>query len=59
MVKLIFKAYKKTDKIFFLSYKNVYKISSKKTKKGFQKKLVKGTKIYLKKKKTKGTNMLI
>ena len=47
MVKLIFKAYKKTDKIFFLSYKNVYKISSKKTKKGFQKRLVKGTKIYL------------
>ena len=31
----------------------------KKTKKGFQKRLVKGTKIFLKKKKTKNTNMVM
>ena len=30
-----------------------------KTKKGFQKRLVKGTKIFLKKKKSKGANMLL
>ena len=64
MVNLNFKAYKKTDKIlfynFFLSiYKNVHKILSKKTKKGFQKRLVKATKIFLKKKKKRSVNMVV
>ena len=40
-------------------YNNVNRISSKKVKKSFQKRLVKGTKIFLKKKKTKSTNMLM
>ena len=59
MVKLIFKAYiKKLIKyflFFFPIYKNVNRILSK-TKKGVQKGLVKGSKIFLKKKKTKSAN---
>ena len=63
MVNLNFKAYKKTDKIlfynfFFSIYKNVHKIS-KKTKKGFQKRLVKATKIFLRKKKKRSVNMVV
>ena len=62
MVKLIFKAYKKIIKyfftIFFPIYKNVNRILSKKTKRGFHKRLVKDTKIFLMKKATKTTNML-
>ena len=50
MVKLIFKAYKKTDKIFFFLY---IKINN------FEKKDVKDIKNFLKKKKTKSTNMLV
>ena len=46
-------------KLIFNAYKNVKKILSEKTKKGFQKKLIKGTKIYLKKKKAKRTNVLV
>ena len=64
MVKLIFNAYKiKLIKYFIYNflpiYKNVKKTLSEKTKKGFQKKLIKGTKIYLKKKKAKCTNVLL
>ena len=53
MIKLIFKAYKKTDKTIFL-YIKMLKNIIKNTKKSFLKRLVKGTKIFLKKKKTKG-----
>ena len=68
VVKLIFKAYKKNLlniffyiflKYFFPIYKNVNRILSKKQKKGFQKRLVKGTKIFLKKKKKGSVNMVI
>ena len=64
MVKLVFKTYEKTDKMFyyniFSTYINVKRILSKKlSRKGFQTRLMKGTKIFLKKKKTKSTNMLM
>ena len=64
MVKLILKAYKKTDKFFFCNiffpiYKNVNRILSKEQRKAFKKRLVKGTKTFLKKKKTKSANMLM
>ena len=36
----------------------IFKLIQKKTKKGFRKKLVKGIKIFLKKKKTKTNNMV-
>ena len=52
MVKLTFRARKKTAKIFPI-YKNPNRILSKKAKKGFQKRLVKDTKIFLGKKKQK------
>ena len=42
-----------------IKYKNVIKILSKKTKKNFQKSLVKGTEIFLKNNKTKSANMLV
>ena len=61
MVKLIFKAYEKSDEIFFIIFFLYIKMLTgyyQKTKKGFQKKLVKSTKIFLKKK-TKSTNMLL
>ena len=54
MVKLILKGYIKNN-----VYKNVNRLLSKKTKAGFQKRLVKSTKILLKKKKTKSTNMVV
>ena len=62
MVKLIFKAYKKLIIYlftFFLFVKMLTGHYKKKIKKSFQKRLVKGTKIFLKKKKTNGTNMLV
>ena len=52
MVKLTFKARKKTAKIFPI-YKNPNRILSKKAKKGFQKRLVKDIKIFLGKRKQK------
>ena len=55
--KSIFTAYKKLINLFPI-YKNVNKILSKKTKKGF-KKICESTKILLKKIKTKSTNMLV
>ena len=63
VVKLIFKAYKKNlVKYFFYNffpiYKNVNRILSKKQRKAFQKD-VKGTKIFLKKKKKGSVNMVI
>ena len=63
MEKLVFKAYiKKLVKYFFWFYFLYIKILTayfKKTKKIFEKKLVKGTKIFLKKKKTKSSNILL
>ena len=63
MVKLILKTYEKTDKMFhynfFSIYINVNRISKKLSRKGFQTRLMKGTKIFLKKKKTKSANMLV
>ena len=44
---------------FFPIHKSVNRNIIMKTKKGFQKRLVKGTKIFLKKKKTKSANMLL
>ena len=60
MIKLTFKDVKKNDQIVFIN-KNVNMILSKKTKtkKSFQKKLVRGSKIFLMKKKTKSANMLV
>ena len=63
IVKLIFKAYKKTVKTFLKFFVLYIKILTgyyqKTTQKIFQKRLVKGTKIFLKKKKTKSTNILV
>ena len=63
MVKLIFKAYKKLIIYLFAFFLFVKMLTGyykkKKIKKSFQKRLVKGTKIFLKKKKTNGTNMLV
>ena len=63
MIKLISKAYKKSDKFFyiiiFLYIKMLTGHYLKKTKKYFQERLVKSIKIFLKKKKTKGANMLV
>ena len=53
---------KKTDKIFFLTFLLYIKMTNnyyKKTKKGFKKKHMKGTKILLKKKKTKIAIILV
>ena len=63
MVKLIFTAYKTTDKFFFIIifaiYKSCTRILSKKTMKDFLKILAESTKIFLKKKKIKGAKMLM
>ena len=62
MVKLIFKACKNKHVFFiyfFSIYANVNRVLSKKTKKSFQKRLVKGTKIFLNMKKTKSANMYV
>ena len=74
MVKLIFRSINKTNKTFlykFFSYiyVNVDTILSKnqkendnkknKTKKGFEKRLMKGIKIFLRKKKSKSENMVV
>ena len=56
MVKLTFKAYEKLIKYFliiFFLYKKMLTGYYQKTKRGFQKRLAKGTKIFLKKKKQK------
>ena len=62
MIQLIFKAHKKTDKIFFHNFFYIYiKMLTdyyQKNKESFQKRLLKGTKIFVKKKKTKSANML-
>ena len=61
--KLILKAYKKADKVFFYNFFFLYiKILTryyKKTKKNFQKRLVKDTEIFLKKKNKRSVNMVI
>ena len=44
---------------FFPTYKHFDKNIINKINESFQKKLVKGTKIFVKKKKTKGANMLV
>ena len=46
-------------KYFFPTYKHFDKNIISKINKSFQKKLVKGTKIFLNKEKTKGANMLV
>ena len=46
-------------KYFFPIYKNVNRTLSKKQKQTFKKGQLKGTKIFLKKKTTKGANMLV
>ena len=63
MVKLIFKAYNKSDKInifiiFFLSMKMLTGYNQK-NEESVSKKLAKATKIFLKKKKTKSDNILV
>ena len=55
----VFTIYKKTDKSFFPTCKNVNRILSKKQRVVFQKRLVKGTKISLKKINTKGANLFV
>ena len=57
MLKLTFKAHKKTAKIFPI-YENDNRILSKKSKKDFRKGLVKDTKIFLEKKKQKAPTCL-
>ena len=47
------------DKIYFSYIKNANKILSKKIKKTFQKRLMKGAKIFLEKNKTKCTNIFM
>ena len=62
MIKLLFKKYKKADKNVFLNFFLYIKMTNKyyqKKKKSFKKKHVKGSKIFLTKKKTKGVNMLV
>ena len=44
---------------FFSIYKNANRILSKKPKKSFQKRFLKGIEIFLMKKKTKSVNMLV
>ena len=65
LIKLTFKAYKKTDKIYFHNFflymkmlAGYYYKKKQQQKKSFQKRHVKGTKIFLKKK-TKSANMLV
>ena len=63
MVKLIFKAYNKSDKInifiiFFLCMKMLTGYNQK-NEESVSKKLAKATKIFLKKKKTKSDNILV
>ena len=63
IVKLIFKAHKKNCQNIFENFILYIKILTgyyqKPTKKIFQKRLVKGTKTFLKKKKTKSTNIFV
>ena len=62
MIQLIFKVHKKTDKIFFHNFFIYIKMLTdyyQKNKESFQKRLLKGTKIFVKKKKTKKANMLM
>ena len=63
IVKLIFKAYKKLIKHFvIIIFSCIIKMFAEyyqKTKKSFQKRLVKGTKIFQKKKKKRSVNMVV
>ena len=62
MIKLTFKAYEKLIKYFliiFFLYKKVLTGYYQKTKRGFQKRLAKGTKNLSEEGKTKSTNMLV
>ena len=59
MVKLIFKEYKKTDKIYYIFiYKNVNRILSNKQRQTL-KKPDKSTKVFLKKQMTKRANIIL
>ena len=60
MIKLIFKAYKKTNKLFFIIFFSIYKNDNyyRKHRERIGKKVCKNIKIFLKKKKAKGEKKL-